>query len=251
MEELPRELQEASKAAVEVALPSPRELTLNVEDALRQRRNENDKYTCTLQGVAVEFVENLSILPLTTCSDYLGKYPSFPGVYLIYYIGETSLYEDLVRPSRDQPIYVGKSNNDILNQLNDHRRKVVRADDLEVTDFVVRFMILDIKTYVASIEASLIEYYNPLWNSKTVKFYFGNAKDPKNNWHTYHVAKVKCKRKEMIKRVKEYQYHKLTSTQSDHHASENPTNGRADSGYEGRHDFACTEYQKDQIPFWV
>ena len=41
MEELPRELQEASKAAVEGALPSPRELTLNVEDALRHKWKKN------------------------------------------------------------------------------------------------------------------------------------------------------------------------------------------------------------------
>ncbi|CAH3136296.1 unnamed protein product [Pocillopora meandrina] len=226
MEELPRELQEsvydisnaskskvstnyskegeASKAAVEVALPSPRELTLNVEDALSRITNKSGKYESILQQVAVEFVENLSILPLAICSDYLGKYPSFPGVYLIYYIGETYLYEDLVRPSQDKPIYVGKSKNDILNRLSDHRRNMARANDLEVTDFVVRIMTVDSKYYAPSIEAVLKDHYDPLWNNKTVKFSFGNAKDSKSNWYKYHVAEVKFKREEIIKRVEDF-----------------------------------------------
>ena len=237
MEELPRELQEsvndisnastsrvstnyskegeASKAEVEVALPSPRELTLKVEDALRQIRNENDEGTSILQRVALGFVENLSILPLTICSDYLGKYPSFPGVYLIYYIGETYLYGNLVSPSQDKPIYVGKSNNDVLNRLSDHRRKMARAKDLEVTDFVVRFMTVDPKCYAPSIEAMLIDHYDPLWNNNTVKFSFGNAKDPTSNWYIYHVAMVKYKRKEIIKRVRDFQHHISKAVQSD------------------------------------
>ena len=229
MEELPRELQEsvydisnastskvstnyskegeASKAAVEVALPLPRELTLNVEDALRRIPNERGEYKSILQRVAVEFVENLFILPLTICSDYLGKYPSFPGVYLIYYIGETNLYEDLVKPSQDKPIYVGKSKNNILNRLSDHRRNMARAKDLEVTDFVVRFMTVDSKYYAPSIEAMLINHYDPLWNNKTVKFSFGNAKDSKSNWYIYHVAMVKYKRENIIKRLQDFQHH--------------------------------------------
>ena len=198
---------EASKAAVEAALPSPQELTFNVECALRRNWEKKIDNTSILQEIAVEFVEKLSILPLTTCSDYLGKYPSFPGVYLIYYIGETSLYGNLVSPCRINPIYVGKAHKDILNNLNDHCRKLVRAKDLEVTDFVVRFMIMDIKDYTATIEAMLIHHYNPLWNNKSVKFSFGNAKDPNNNWYAYHVAKVKYRRREMIKRVRVYKKH--------------------------------------------
>ena len=233
MEELPRELQEsvndisnastskvstnyskegeASKAAVEVALPSPPEPTLKVEDALRQIMNKNDEGKCTLQRVALEFVENLSILPLTICSDYLGKYSSFPGVYLIYYIGETNLYGGLVRPSQDKPIYVGKSVADIFSRLRDHRRKMARAKDLEVTDFVVRFMNVDPKFYAPSIEAVLVNHYDPLWNNKTVHLSFGNTKDPKNNWYLYHVAMVKYKRKEIIERVRDFQHHQFIS----------------------------------------
>lgn len=197
---------------VEDALPLSQELRLNVEDALRQKRDKNDKYTCILQEIAVEFVETLSIFPLTTSNDYLGKCTSFPGVYLIYYIGETSPYENF-SSCRNQPIYVGKSGKNILDQLNDHCRNVARAMDLDVTDFDVRFMIVDIEYYVSSIEKTLIEYYDPLWNNKRVRFYFGDASDEDNNWYKYHVDKNKDVRKKMIKRVEEYQCNKISKAE--------------------------------------
>ena len=105
MEELPEQLQDLVQ-----------ERTLYVEDALRQERNEDDRYTCLLQRIAVEFVEGLPILPLTRSINCLGRCPHFPGVYLIYYVGETLLYGDLVSPSLDQTIHVGRSENDILNR---------------------------------------------------------------------------------------------------------------------------------------
>ena len=121
MEELPEQLQDLVQ-----------ERTLYVEDALRQERNGNGRYTCILQEIAVELVEGLPILPLTTSIDYLGRCSHFPGVYVIYYVGEILLYGDLVSPSQDQPIYVGRSENDILNRLRDQRRKVARAKALEL-----------------------------------------------------------------------------------------------------------------------
>lgn len=205
------EEEEASKAAIEAALPSPWEQMLKVEDAMRQERNGNDRYTCLLQGIAVEFVEGLPTLPLTTSIDYRGKRSHFPGVYLIYYVGKTSLYGDLVSPSQDQPIYVGMSRIDILKNLKEHRKKVERAKDLEVKDFVVRFLTVDITQYASCIETMLIEYYSPLWNDPKVHLSFGNAGDDNNNWKKYHVAKDECTRKEMIKRVRMYYQDRITS----------------------------------------
>ena len=179
---------------------------INVEEEMfeeAKRWKKDGKFTSILQKVAVTFVEKLNIFPIITREDYPGTRPQFAGVYLIYYVGQTSLYGKLAGSSQ-VPIYVGKSDNDILARLNDHRRKIVGAMDLEVTDFVVRFMIMDIEDYAFSIEAMLIQYYNPLWNNKSVKFSFGNAKDPNNNWYAYHVAKVKCRRREMMKRVRVY-----------------------------------------------
>ena len=202
---------EPLKATVEAAPPLPWERRLNVEDELHQKINENVKCTCMLQVIAVEFVEKLPIFPLTTSSDYPGKAPPMVhGVYLLYYDGKTSLYGDQVSRFQDQPIYIGMSADDILHCLNCHCDNVAKSKDLKETDFIVRFLIVDIKYYVPCIERMLIEYYNPLWNNEKVGLYFDNAEDEKNNWYKYHVAKDEDTRRQMIERVKEYQLEKQT-----------------------------------------
>lgn len=179
-----------------------------VEDGIRNapsRWDEHGKFESILERNSVKFVEKLKTFPITISKDYpYGARPHFNGVYLIYYTGQTSLYEGLVSPSQFQPIYVGKSGSDVLNRLKDHLKKVEKSKDLEVTDFVVRIMTVDIEFYECTIEQKLIKYYDPLWNNKEVKFSFGNGKDPKNNWYKYHVSKVKSKREEMIKSVENY-----------------------------------------------
>lgn len=211
MEELPDELQDLVQKQM-----------LHVEEAVLRERNENKKYKCILQEIAVEFAERSPILPLTTSIDYLGKCSNFTGVYLIYYVGETSLYGDLVSPSQVQPIYVGMSKRGFLNRLKDHRKKVAKAKDLEVEDFSIRFIILDIELYAPSIQEMLIMHYNPLWNDPKVKFLFGSANGVNNNWYKYHVTQDELTRREMIKRVKEYYWDRINSAQSDHHTSVNP-----------------------------
>ena len=181
-----------------------------VEAAIRQNlneRNEHDESGSILLNVSLTFLVELNIFPITISQNYPGVRPRLAGVYLIYYVGQASLYEDLVGPSEDQPIYVGKSETDILNRLSDHRRKMARAKDLEVTDFVFRFMTVYPRFYAPAIEAMLIDHYDPLWNNKTVKLSFGNAKVKKNNWYKYHVAMVRYKRREIIKRVRDFQHH--------------------------------------------
>ena len=185
-----------------------REHKLNVEEKIEEARTryEGDKYTSILHMVAVESVNNLNIFPITTSCDDLGKCSPFPGVYLIYYVGKTSLYGDLIRPSQEKPMYIGMSRKSILKRLTHHCGKVKNAKDLKETDFFVRFMILDPneKNYALSIEGILQEHYCPLWNDADVQFSFGNAKVENSNWHQYHVAKNEDKRKEMIERVRDY-----------------------------------------------
>ena len=188
MEELPEELQKRK---------------LNVEDALRRKRNKNDRYRCLLSQIAVEFVGRLPISPLTTSIDDLRRFLPCPGVYLIYYVGETSLYGNLVKPSESRPIYVGMSRSNILDRLRDHSRKVVDAEDLELRNFAVRFLIVDIEHFAPSIEGALIEFYNPLWNDKKVKFNFGNAESDDNNWKKYHAIQDESTIANMIKLVRE------------------------------------------------
>ena len=178
------------------------ERKLYVEVALREERNGNDGYRCILQKIAVEFARMLPISSFAISINYLTRGP-YPGVYLIYYVGETSLYGTLVNGSRDRPIYVGMSKSNISRRLEDHRRKINRARGLELTDFRVRFMIVDIDHYAPTIEGSLIEFYNPLWNDKKVKFNFGNANKNNNNWKKYHVIQNESTIAEMIELVRD------------------------------------------------
>ena len=174
-----------------------------MEDALRRKRNKNDRYRCILSQIAVEFVGRLPISPLTTSIDYLRRFLPFPGVYLIYYVGETSLYGNLVKPSQSRPIYVGMSKCNVLDRLRDHSKKVVDAEDLELRDFAVWFLIAGIKHYAPSIEGALIEFYNPLWNDKKVNFNFGDAESDVNKWKKYHVIQDESTITNMIKLVRE------------------------------------------------
>ena len=192
----------SKRISIKLEIEQGREL--EVEREIREANETQNEFQFFLQEKAVTFVEESNIFPITISKDYPGARPRFDGVYLIYYVGQTSPYGDRVKPSQVQPIYIGKSDNDILGRLDDHLLKITRAKDLKVTDFVVRFMRMDNKIYVASIEATLIEYYDPLWNNKSVRFSFGNAKDPNNNWYAYHVDKVKCLRREMMKRIRVY-----------------------------------------------
>ena len=202
---------EASKATVGAAPPLPWERRLNVENELRRKIYENVKCTCMLQVMAVEFLEKLLMFPITENDNYLAKAPPIVhGVYLLYYVGKTSLYGGLVSPSQDQPIYIGMSENNILRRLKYHCNNVAKSKDLEETDFIVRFLIVDIKYYAPCIEHVLREYYNPLWNDRRVGFHFGEAVGEKGNWYKYHVAEDEDTRKQMIERVKEYRLEKQT-----------------------------------------
>ena len=178
------------------------ERKLYVEVALLEERNGNHGYRSILQEIAVEFARRLPISSFATSINYLTRGP-YPGVYLIYYVGETSLYRTLVNGSRDRPIYIGMSETDILDRLKDHRKKVEDAKDLELRNFAVRFLIVDIKYYAPAIEGALIEFYNPLWNDKKVKFNFGNANKNNNNWKKYHVIQNESTIAEMIKLVRD------------------------------------------------
>lgn len=187
-----------------IELGIEQELKLMVEDKLRQELGKRcDGFNCCLQKIAVEFSKPLPIFPITIFRNF-PKRPNFCGVYLIYYVGETSLYKDLIEPLQDQPIYVGESESDILNRLSVHCNKLKYARDLGEKDFIVRFMSLDNPYYALGIERALQDYYKPLWNDKTAQFFFGNGDDPNNNWYKYHVSKDKRTIKKMINHVRDY-----------------------------------------------
>lgn len=177
---------------------------LKVENAIRQEPTgweEGGKFQCILQKNAVTFLENLNFFPITVEQN---DDSSFVGVYLIYYVGETLLYGNQIGSCREEPIYVGKSERDIFNRLKNHRRKIDKAKDLELTSFDVRIMTVDIACYAPAVEALLIKYYDPLWNNTKVKFSFGNGNSKGNNWYQYHRKKDRRVRNKMINRVRNY-----------------------------------------------
>ena len=158
---------------------------LKVEEELFKeivKQIKDDKYDSHMQEMAVKLSKKSPIFPISICKRYR-TCGYFPGVYLIYYIGETSLYRKLISHSQVQPIYVGKSKNNIFTRLRTHYKMLEEAKDLRERDFIVRFIIIDLHYYAPSIEEALLGFYSPLWNDKTAKLNFGNASEPNNNWN--------------------------------------------------------------------
>ncbi len=135
------------------------------------------------------------------------------GVYAIYYIGKLEVYKALAARNRiefAQPIYVGKAvprgwrqarvENDsahtsfaLVGRLREHKRSIEHAENLMLEDFRCRFMILEgpESNLIGTVEASLIRYYTPIWNTSINGF--GNH-DPgkgrynqaKSDWDVIH-----------------------------------------------------------------
>ena len=249
------------------------EQTLKVEEEFKAHKQRDLSavrfygHEYDLQQIALDFLDKSYIYPLNDTT-----FPELPGVYLIYHVGKTQLYEgSQVSPSIDYPVYVGMSKKNISKRLKAHRYNIKTAIDkqtgqekqtdeeeeeqteeeqtekeqseeeqtqeeqtqeeqtqeeqtqeeqtqeeqtqeeqtegkklsenkqterrpaagvkMELSDFVVRFMIVDIEHYACRIESMLIEYFCPVWNSETVKLSFGNAVDSNNDWHKYHIKK--------------------------------------------------------------
>jgi len=139
------------------------------------------------------------------------------GVYSLYYIGKANHYKELVSKNRiefSQPIYVGKAvprgwrqarlQDDIMKKtyelhgrLREHGRSLEQVTNLSRSDFMCRFMILEgaESNLIGTVEAALIRYYSPIWN--TLIDGFGNH-DPgigrynqaKSDWDVLHPGRV-------------------------------------------------------------
>jgi hypothetical protein len=108
------------------------------------------------------------------------------GVYAIYYTGEFDTYQKL----RDWntsvadlkvPIYVGKAvptggrkgNIDpevsakgaaLFSRLDEHRKSIEQASNLEIADFWCRYLVVD-DVWIPLGESLLIQRHRPIWNS--------------------------------------------------------------------------------------
>ncbi len=139
----------------------------------------------------IRFFNGTPIQPLPPLENFEGT-----GVYALYFIGKDSIYKSFHEINRFEyklPIYVGKavprgwrqgrtttgSSNELYRRLCDHSKSIRLAINLDISDFLCRFMILEnaASNLIGTVEAALIRHYQPLWNCKLDGF--GNH-DPGN-----------------------------------------------------------------------
>lgn len=134
---------------------------------------------------AVAFFLDSPVHPLPPKVTFAG-----PGVYAIYYVGTSGIYQNLGkrnRPEVEIPIYVGQVSSSgvrkglvdetedlkkrrLRDRLNKHARSIQQADDkenLNLDDFRCRFMILLGSEAGLSrvVETHLIKRFTPIWNT--------------------------------------------------------------------------------------
>lgn len=104
------------------------------------------------------------------------------GIYAIYYCGDFEAYTAISERNQNGdllvPIYVGKAvpkgtrkGGDmeaspgavLYNRLNQHKRSLDAASNLELSDFYCRFLVVD-DIWIPLGESLLIAKFNPLWN---------------------------------------------------------------------------------------
>jgi len=145
---------------------------------------------------ATQFLNGTPVHPLPPATGFTGV-----GVYILYYLGPFEIYEFIAGANQQdytQPIYAGKAvphgwrtaraassevSRELNGRLREHARSIRDAQNLEVSDFYCRFMILDgLETdLISTVEAALIRLYKPLWN--TVVDGFGNHDPGKGRYN--------------------------------------------------------------------
>ena len=124
--------------------------------------------------------------PLVTFSD-LGRFEG-AGIYALYYAGDFEAYGSLkasLLTLNPRPIYVGKAipeggrtgglrkddfvTRALKNRLAKHGRSIASANNLEIDDFLVRYLIVD-DVWIPLGENMLIESYQPVWNKVVAGF---------------------------------------------------------------------------------
>lgn len=156
-------------------------------------------------GVSIaDAIFKKEVFPLKELSPFNGA-----GIYAIYYKGDFLLYKDISEKNKKefvQPIYAGKAIPEggrkgglgldvpvgeyLYKRLNEHRKSIEAAENLNIADFYCRFLVVD-DIWIPLGESLLIEKTKPLWN--VVVDGFGNH-DPGSgrynqqisSWDTIH-----------------------------------------------------------------
>jgi len=144
---------------------------------------------------AIGFFIKTPVHKLPPLSDFVGN-----GMYALYYTGNYELYAKVSvsnKMAAIQPIYVGKAvppgwraarSTDstapvLYRRLQEHARSIEQAENLQVDDFLCRFIIFGgiESDLVIPVEAELIRRHKPLWNS--VVDGFGNHDPGKGRYN--------------------------------------------------------------------
>jgi hypothetical protein len=129
-------------------------------------------------GVSIaDAIFKKAVLPLKGLVSFNGA-----GIYAIYYKGSFSLYANISAKNKKdfvQPIYAGKAIPEggrkgglgldvpvgeyLYKRLNEHRKSIEAAENLDIDDFYCRFLVVD-DIWIPLGESLLIEKTKPLWN---------------------------------------------------------------------------------------
>jgi restriction endonuclease R.ngoMIII len=155
---------------------------MNLQEFDRSKHIYHNEAFVELVKDAVRFFNGTPVHKLPPPETFKGA-----GVYAIYYIGKHSLYQkyaELNRLAYNFPIYVGKAvpkgwrqarisdtaltqSTELSNRLREHSRSIAAISDLNLNDFMCRFVIFEGagSDMIGTIEAALIKLNRPLWNS--------------------------------------------------------------------------------------
>ena len=150
-----------------------------------------------MAGLVVHF-ERQPCMSLTEVDTVRG-----PGVYVLFYKGPYPAYTPI--SGTPKPIYAGKAvpkgarkgtvrknagRTALRSRLNNHRKSIEAATNLDVNDFEYRFLAV-VPVWITLAEQFLIDYYAPVWNK--VLDGFGNNPQGKDRetgkaslWDTLH-----------------------------------------------------------------
>jgi len=194
---------------------------------------QNDAFVELVKD-AIRFFNGTPVHPLPPPERFHGT-----GVYALYFTGASepySKYSELNRLAYDFPIYVGKAvpsgwrqsrsehtdggqSTELYSRIRQHGNNIKRVNSLSINDFWCRFMIFEGATsdMIGSVEAALIKWKKPLWNSFLDGFGNhdpgrGRYEQAKSDWDVVHPGRTwaeRCNgetptRDSLVKGIKEF-----------------------------------------------
>jgi hypothetical protein len=133
------------------------------------------------------------------------------GVYALYYSGSFMPYLPLVKANAEHaesiPIYIGKADppggqsgktaearRSLSVRLKNHSDRIEMAENLELSDFTFRHLVVD-EVWITFCEEVLIREYQPLWNGRIRGFGNktlgkGRAGQQRSMWDALHPGRA-------------------------------------------------------------